>query len=95
MRRKKERPVSNSNEIVAYLHCKLCLEEKPDGVSPQQWASMEVGWTPQGLQVWCKRHDCNMLHVDFLGQTLPANTTRKRFTKEEAAEYECGGNQGR
>ena len=73
--------ISNTNEIQSYLHCTLCINEsKVSGIrlSPSDYQNIEVGWTPKGLQVWCKRHDCNMLHIDFEGQVHPANTTRAR-----------------
>jgi len=62
-----------TNEIVMFFHCGLCLEEIPDGVSPQEWARLEIGWTKPGFQVWCKRHDCNVMHMDFEGHRHPAN----------------------
>jgi hypothetical protein len=45
-------PAKNTNEIKFYLHC---LKEKPSDQSPSDWMQLEVGWTPHGLQVWCKR----------------------------------------
>lgn len=71
------RPVSNERQIDLYLHCAACLAERPPNVSARDWAQTEVGWTQQGLQVWCKRHECNIMHVDFEGRQHPANTTRK------------------
>jgi hypothetical protein len=65
------------NNIVAYLHCKKCLDELPGGQSPRDYAAIEVGWTKWGFQAWCKRHEANMLHVDFEGLTHPACTTRR------------------
>ena len=62
------------NEIVLFMHCGMCIEDKPDDISPQDWARIEVGWTEKGLQVWCKRHGCNMIHMDFEGQKHPADT---------------------
>lgn len=61
-------PPSNSKEIQLYFHCGLCLREKLA-------QNIEAGWTPKGFQVWCRNHDCNIVHVDFEGQTHPANTT--------------------
>jgi hypothetical protein len=69
--------ISNDNEIAMYLHCSRCLAEKPSGISPKEWAQLEVGWTPHGLQVWCRRHGLNVLHVDFEGMQHPAITTAK------------------
>jgi hypothetical protein len=70
-------PISNENKIQMFIHCGLCLTSLPHGTSPREWAQLECGWTPQGLQVWCKRHDCNVLHVDFEGNKHPANVSRK------------------
>lgn len=64
----------NSNCIVGFLHCGRCLEEKPRNISPRDWAQLEVGWTPQGLQVWCRRHEINVMHVHFEGAKHPART---------------------
>jgi hypothetical protein len=68
----------NDNEIGMFLHCGLCLEEKPDGVSPREWAQIEAGWTQIGLQIWCRRHEANICHIDFEGHQHPANTSRRR-----------------
>ena len=69
--------VSNENVIRTFIHCGLCAKEKPKGVSLREWASLEVGWTKEGLQVWCKRHECNVVHIDFQGCQHPGNDTRK------------------
>ena len=79
---------SNKHEIEAYLHCSLCLEEvvaklaKQESASPRDYAQLEVGWTPRGFQVWCHRHDVNVMHVDFEGHKHKANTTRRRKKEE-------------
>jgi len=75
--------VSNKLKIVAYLHCGLCLEEwKSDPeirkkFSPKEYANVQAGWTKEGIQLWCNRHECNILHIDFEVQTHTANTTRE------------------
>ena len=58
------------NHIQLYFHCQQCLDEKPDAVSPQEYCRLQVGWTKKGVQVWCVRHDCNVVHLDFLGQKI-------------------------
>lgn len=75
-------PLTSALQIGAYMHCGKCLDEWRDphhadsaGHSPQTYAALSVGWTKQGLQVWCYRHRVNVLHVDFEGQKHPANTT--------------------
>ena len=61
-----------ANRISMFFHCSKCLEEIPEGVSPREWARLEVGWTKEGLQVWCKRHEMNVVDLDFLGQKVAA-----------------------
>lgn len=48
------------NLIQMYTHCRECLREKPSGISPKDWAHIEVGMTESGIQVWCLRHDVNI-----------------------------------
>lgn len=69
--------LTNDLSISSYMHCGLCLEERPEDISPRDFAELEVGWTELGLQVWCKRHGCNVVHIDFEGHKHPADTTRK------------------
>lgn len=52
-------------EIRAYAHCVQCMREKPQNVSPAEWARLSVGATPVGVQVWCVRHNVNVAHWDF------------------------------
>jgi hypothetical protein len=68
---------SNEKEIGAYIHCGKCLRDIPAGVSPAEYARTEAGWTPRGLQLWCRRHDLNIMHVDFEGHRHKANTTAR------------------
>jgi hypothetical protein len=74
--KKDEDGPSNVLQIEAYMHCGMCLKELPSGESPESYARLSVGWTRRGLQVWCVRHEVNVLHVDFEGQKHKANTTR-------------------
>lgn len=65
------------NHIMQYMHCALCLEEIPEDVSPRDWARTQTGFTSKGVQVWCVRHDCNIVHIDFEGKSpFPAETGR-------------------
>lgn len=65
-----------TNEIKMYFHCGLCLKEKPPNVSPREWGQLEVGFTILGIQVWCKRHEVNVFHMDLEGTKHPAATDR-------------------
>jgi len=60
------------NEIEMFFHCKECLIEvgKLNNMSPREYAELEVGWTTKGFQVWCKRHEKNVVHLDFKGQKV-------------------------
>lgn len=62
--------------ILQYMHCKLCVEELPRGKSMEEWAHLAVGFTKQGVQVWCERHECNVMHLDFEGTKHPAILSR-------------------
>lgn len=57
--------------------CSRCADEVAEGragaVSMQDYARLDVGFSPVGLQVWCRRHDINVLHLDFQGHRLPAD----------------------
>lgn len=78
-----KREILNTNEIVSHFQCELCAAEKPPDVTPRDWASFNVGWTLLGIQVWCTRHDVNVIHIDFEGQKHPSNTTRNILPSAE------------
>jgi hypothetical protein len=56
-----------TNEIVKFIHCMKCLDERPSNQSPREYAQLEFGFTKPGIQVWCKRHEVNVMHIDFEG----------------------------
>lgn len=74
----------NENNIGAYLHCGKCLsecknkEEIRTVQSPKEYSKVSVGWTKKGMQVWCDRHNCNIVNIDFQGQKHPADITRRK-----------------
>ena len=67
--------IPNENVIDMYMHCGQCLKEKPPHLTPAEWSDTQAGWTELGIQVWCNRHNYNIMHVDFEGTQHPANTT--------------------
>lgn len=71
MNKKREIPITNS--IQSFMHCARCLRSIPSGISPRDYAKLEVGFTKLGLQIWCKRHELNVCHIDFEGRKHPAN----------------------
>lgn len=70
-----DRNIPNTNQIHLYIHCALCLEAWPKDEGPRTWQRLSIGWTKQGLQIWCARHECNIMHIDFQGIQHPANTS--------------------
>ena len=54
--------------IESFFHCKECMSELPDDESPMDYQRIQAGWTEQGLEVWCIRHDLKIIHIDFEGQ---------------------------
>jgi len=80
----------NDNNIQMYLHCGKCIDEwkaNPEiktQQSPQDYQKVQAGWTKEGLQVWCVRHDCNIIHVDFEKQQFHADCTRQATEEEKA-----------
>lgn len=72
--------VTNRLSIGAYMHCAKCLDERRanrTACSPADYARLSIGWTEVGIQIWCNRHNCNVMHVDFQGQKHPANTSAR------------------
>ena len=57
--------------------CSRCADEVADGtaglVSLAEYGRLDVGFTSTGLQVWCRRHDSNVVHIDFEGRELPTD----------------------
>jgi len=83
---------SNEDNIETFLHCKMCVDELKNSksnddlsmIDPQStqeshgtYARFEVGWTQKGFQVWCMRHNVNVIHIDFMGQKVDADLSRK------------------
>ena len=58
------------NKIQMFIHCKKCLEERGESISPRDYASFEFGYTKKGFQLWCTRHEKNVLAIDLNGQKV-------------------------
>ncbi len=69
--------MDQSHRISQFIHCAQCLREFPqalrqDGImSYADYQEIEVGFTDVGIQVWCKRHNRNIVHFDFEGMSHP------------------------
>ena len=66
-----------TEDIQCYFNCELCAKELPDGTSPGNYAKLNVGLTPTGIQIWCRRHNENVAHIDLQGVSHPMNTCRE------------------
>ena len=69
----------DDNNIETFLHCESCYLELKNakteedfsligavaGESLMSYSRFELGWTKQGFQVWCTRHNTNVIHIDF------------------------------
>lgn len=65
------------HRITHPIVCAKCSEEVlqglSNGLSMQDYAALDIGFTDVGIQVWCRRHNINVCHVDFQGNRLPAD----------------------
>lgn len=64
--------VGAERAIGSFFHCAKCMGEIPQGISPKEWSRLEVGLTKFGLQVFCIRHNCNVVHIDFCDHKVKA-----------------------
>ena len=60
----------HKNRIQSFMHCGKCIEEIPDGISPRDFIKIEMGFTKEGIQIWCVRHEENIADFDFMGNQI-------------------------
>ena len=51
------------NQIKTYFNCRKCFAELPEGQSMREYSRTQTGWTPIGIQVWCVRHDIEVVSL--------------------------------
>jgi len=75
--------LANTLRITSLIHCKLCLDEfLKDGdvmIPINNMQQITIGYTKIGIQIWCNRHQCNILNIDFEGQQHPENLTNQKM----------------
>jgi hypothetical protein len=76
------RKIPATNCIITPYHCPDCIKEF-GGWKVAQHESLTVGGTALGLQVWCRIHNRNVVHIDFEGakhkrSITPTKTERER-----------------
>jgi len=58
--------VNVSDDIKAFAHCKDCLMEIPEGMSPQDYVWIECGMNEDDMfQVNCVRHNKILMAVEL------------------------------
>src|SRR5262245_65797089 len=72
-----ERDIPVTEAIGRYFQCGQCLDELDTlhvSTSPREYARVNVGTTPFGIQVWCVRHEVNVVHfrIDYDRRTVQA-----------------------
>ena len=60
------------NNIKEPIVCETCFREyealqNPD-INLRDFIQIDVGFTEIGIQLWCKRHNKNICHIDFEGK---------------------------
>ncbi len=59
------------------LVCNACHAEfsagQTDARSLRDYTVLDIGFTDMGLQVWCRRHERNVCHIDFEGRRPQAD----------------------
>ena len=76
--------IPEKKHIEQFMHCGMCLRESGDDPYQQQ---LEVGWTIHGIQVWCRRHDANIMHISFEGSRHPSASGVHESWLEKANEF--------
>ena len=87
--RKAEKPdfssiIPEKKHIEQFMHCVMCLRES--GTEPYT-QHLEVGWTIHGVQVWCRRHDANIMHISFEGSKHPSASGKHESWTERAERF--------
>lgn len=76
--------------IHAYVHCGKCLDEKPADVSPRDWSRLQIGWTTEGFQVVCTRHNCNVTDVRVVPAPRITEAFRALVALHDDSVFICG-----
>lgn len=61
--------METKNEIIDYIHCDKCNNENKED-SPQDFSQYDIGFTEKGIQAWCRRHDCNIIHIEYVNDGM-------------------------
>tara|TARA_B100000965_G_scaffold295593_2_gene253763 strand:+ start:133 stop:387 length:255 start_codon:yes stop_codon:yes gene_type:complete len=66
--------------------CPRCVKEFMERPRPFRslidFMEFEVGFTMLGIQVWCRRHNKNVCHIDFQNNTVAAYMDSQKDKKK-------------
>ena len=67
--------MEHKNRIEQFMHCSKCIDELDKSEdefkgSFRDFAKIEVGFTKEGFQIWCKRHEINIADFDLMGNKI-------------------------
>lgn len=64
-------------QIQKPIVCVKCSAEFENGLSDaaslQNYSRLDVGFTKRGLQIFCRRHELNVCHLNFNNQKIDAD----------------------
>ena len=64
-------------QIKEPIVCVKCSDEFENGLSDaaslQNYCRLDVGFTKRGLQIFCRRHELNVCHLNFNNQKIDAD----------------------
>jgi hypothetical protein len=69
--KKKQVDKLQPHAILCHTYCRRCMKDlvRLNATAPAQsirdYSEIECGWTEHGFQVWCTRHNRNVLHIDL------------------------------
>ena len=70
-------PQNILNQISHQVVCSKCEAEfrksRTNSGILQEYTKLDIGFTDIGMQVWCRRYDANVVHVNFEGNQLKSD----------------------
>jgi hypothetical protein len=61
-----------ADQGATYFHCVKCVDELPDGISPEKWSRQQLAIREDGyFQLRCTRHDINIAVIKWALKKAP------------------------
>jgi len=52
-------------QVKLFFNCQKCFDQLPVGQSMHEYSRTQAGFTDEGIQVWCNRHNCEVVHLKY------------------------------